>query len=206
MTEDEKLIKMIADERFTTVDYKLRRGAHISVEDVDIHDFIKANFEDLSKFYRRYDAALIEGAEGYYYLVSEGSILGQRQLSKAEMLIGLSIAHLYRDPENRVKGTGELTAEQVILRLEALKSKKEIARLVTESKVKSDLHPSKVREATLDAIKKLAALNFLYLLDSSGISFRCKRPIHRFDQFVSQIDSSSEEESAKESSENGQPT
>jgi chromosome condensin MukBEF MukE localization factor len=53
-------------------------------------------FHELSNFYRRYDAALQEGAEGYFYLVSQGAVFGQRQLSKSEMLVGLTIAHLYR--------------------------------------------------------------------------------------------------------------
>jgi chromosome condensin MukBEF MukE localization factor len=188
MNEHEHLGSIIANEQFPIVDHKLRRGAHISIEDVELYDFIRTHVIELSKFYNRYDARLLEGAEGYYYLISQGAMFGQRQLSKSEMVIGLTIAHLYRDPEHQVKGTGQLTVDQVITRLETLKSKDDIARLVTESKVKSDLHPSKVREAVLDAIKKLAGLNFLFLLDPSSGAFRCKRPIHRFDQFVSQID------------------
>src|SRR4051812_48557981 len=113
MNEDEKLGKIVANERFPVVDYKLRRGVHIAIEDVELYDFIKLNSPELSKLYRRYDADLLEGAEGYFYLVSRGTIFGQRQLTKAEMLVGLSIAHLYRDPEHRIKGTGELTVEQV---------------------------------------------------------------------------------------------
>jgi chromosome condensin MukBEF MukE localization factor len=194
MNENENLGFTIANEQFPSADYKLRRGAHISVEDVELYDFIKMHFPELSNFYRRYEAALMEGAEGYYYLVSQGATFGQRQLSKSEMLVGLTIAHLYRDPENRVRGTGQLSVEQVISRLETLKSEEDIARLVTESKVKADLHPSRVREATLDAVKKLAALNFLHLLDPSGCAFRCRRPIHRFDQFVSQLDSTADHE------------
>ena len=188
MNENEKLGTIIANEQFPIADHRLRRGAHIAVEDVELYDFISRHFSELSSLYGRYEAALMEGAEGYFYLVSQGSIFGQRQLSKAEMLIGLTIAHLYRDPEHRVRGTGQLTVEQVISRLETLKSQDDIARIVTESRVKAELHPSRIREATLDAIKKLAGLNFLHLLDSSGCAFRCKRPIHRFDHFVSQVD------------------
>src|SRR5258706_15365336 len=161
MNEPENLGSTIGNAQFPIVDYRLRRGAHISVEDVEQYDFIKIRFPELLNFYRRYDAALMEGAEAYFYLVSQGATFGQRQLSKSEMLVGLTIAHLYRDPENRVRGTGQLSVEQVISRLETLKSAEDIARLVTESKVKADLQPSKIREAALDAIKKLAGLNFL---------------------------------------------
>ena len=88
MNENENLGSTIANEQFPIVDYRLRRGAHISVEDVELYDFIKMRFPELSNFYRRYDAALQEGAEGYFYLVSQGAMLGQRQLTKSEMLVG----------------------------------------------------------------------------------------------------------------------
>ena len=129
MNENEKLGTIIANEQFPIADHRLRRGAHIAVEDVELYDFVRRHFPELSSLYHRYEAALKEGAEGYFYLISEGSIFGQRQLSKAEMLIGLTIAHLYRDPENRVRGTGQLTVEQVISRLETLKSQDDIARI-----------------------------------------------------------------------------
>jgi hypothetical protein len=103
MSEHENLGKIVANERFPIVDYKLRRGVHIAIEDVELYEFIKLYFTELSKFYRRYDADLLEGAEGYFYLVSGGTIFGQRQLSKAEMLVGLSIAHLYRDGDVATK-------------------------------------------------------------------------------------------------------
>lgn len=192
MNEHENLGTVVANEHFPIVDYKLRRGVHISMEDVEPHDFIKLHFDELSKLYRRYDADLLEGAEGYFYLVSRGSIFGQRQLSKAEMLVGLSIAHLYRDPEHRIRGTGELAVEQVISRLETLKSQEDIARIMTETKFKADLHPSKMREAVSAAIKTLAALNFLQLSPGGENTFRCKRPIHRFTQFVLQAESTPE--------------
>jgi len=131
----------------------------------------------------------VEGSEGYFYLVSQGAMLGQRQLSKGEMLVALTIAHLFRDPEYRVRGTGEIGADHVVARLEALKTKEDIARVMIETRVKTELHPARMREAVLEAIKKLAALNFLHLIDSNGTRFRCKRPIHRFDQFVALVES-----------------
>ena len=189
MSENEDLGKVVANPMFPIADHKLRRGVHLSMEDVELYDFVKLNYPVLSSLYRRYEAQLMEGAEGYFYLLSEGAMFGQRQLSKGEMLVGLTIAHLFRDPEHRIRGTGELSLDQVISRLEALKATEDIARLITETKVKAELHPSKVREAVLDAIKKLAGLNLLQLVDAGGARFRCKRPIHRFDQFIAQIDS-----------------
>jgi chromosome condensin MukBEF MukE localization factor len=188
MSEHETLGNTVGHDLFPTADYKLRRGVHLSSEDVELYDFVKLNFDVLAALYRHYDAELKEGAEGYFYLVSQGTMFGQRQLTKGEMLVGLTISHLFRDPEHRVKGTGELSADQVISRLETLKSMEDIARLMTETRVKTDLHPSKMRDAVLDAIKKLAGLNFLVLVDPTGARFRCKHPIHRFDQFVAQID------------------
>jgi chromosome condensin MukBEF MukE localization factor len=188
MSEHENLGRAIANALFPIADYKLRRGVHLSIEDVELFDFVKLNYAELAPFYRRYEAELVEGAEGYFYLVSQGAMFGQRQLSKGEMLVALAMAHLFRDPEYRVRGTGEISADHVIARLEALKTMEDIARVMTETRVKADLHPARMREAVLDAIKKLAALNFLHLLDSTGTRFRCKRPIHRFDQFVAQID------------------
>ena len=202
MSEHENLGKTVAHDLFPTADYKLRRGVHLSKEDVELFDFVRLNVDELSAFYRRYDAELKEGAEGYFYLVSRGMMFGQRQLTKAEMLVGLTISHLFRDPEHRVKGTGELSVDQVISRLETLKSIEDIARIMTEAKVKTDLHPSKMRDAVLDAIKKLANLNFLVLLDASGARFRCKHPIHRFDQFVVQIDAAAQAESTGGNHEN----
>lgn len=189
MSDHENLGKAIANELFPIADHKLRRGVHLSMEDVELFDFVKHNLSVLSPFYRRYDAELLEGAEGYFYLVSHGAMFGQRQLSKGEMLVALAIAHLYRDPEHRIRGTGEIGVDHVITRLETLKTMEDIARIMTETRVKTDLHPAKMRETVLDAIKKLAALNFLHLLDPTGARFRCKRPIHRFDQFITQVES-----------------
>lgn len=189
MSDHENLGKAIANTLFPIADHKLRRGVHLSIEDVELFDFVKLNYSELAPFYRRYDAELLEGAEGYFYLVSQGAMFGQRQLSKGEMLVALTIAHLYRDPEHRIRGTGEISSDHVIARLEALKTMEDIARLMTETRVKTDLHPAKMRETVLDAIKKLAALNFIHLLDQTGARFRCKRPIHRFDQFVTQVES-----------------
>jgi len=197
MSEHENLGKVVASERFPVVDYKLRRGVHIAIEDVEPYEFIKLNITELSKLYRRYEADLIEGAEGYFYLVSRGAIFGQRQLTKAEMLVGLSIAHLYRDPEHRIRGTGELTIEQVISRLETLKSQEDIARIMTETKFKVELQPSKMREAVSAAMKTLAALNFIQLTPGTENTFRCKRPIYRFTQFIMQPESTSEPVSEK---------
>jgi chromosome partition protein MukE len=187
MSDHETLGKVVSNELFTEIDFRLRRGVHISIEDVEFYDFIKLNFGELCGFYSRYECDLKEGAEGYFYLVSNGAVFGQRQLTKGEMLIALTIAHLYRDPENRVRGTGELGVEQIISRLEALKSKEDIAWLLAETRLKAELHPSRVREAVCDAVRKLAGLNFLQITDSNPNRFRCKRPIHRFDQFVAQL-------------------
>jgi chromosome condensin MukBEF MukE localization factor len=192
MSDHESLGKAIANALFPIADHKLRRGVHLSIEDVELFDFVKLNLSELAPFYRRYDAELMEGAEGYFYLVSHGAMFGQRQLSKGEMLVALTIAHLYRDPEHRIRGTGEIGVDHVIARLEALKTMEDIARVMTETRVKTDLHPSKMRETVLDAIKKLAALNFLHLLDPTGTRFRCKRPIHRLDQFINQVESVAE--------------
>jgi len=197
MSEHEELGAVVAHELFPVADHKLRRGVHLSIEDVELYNFVKLNQPILSSLYRRYDSELMAGAEGYFYLVSGGSMFGQRQLSKGEMLVGLTIAHLFRDPEYRVRGTGELSVDKVISRLEALKATQGIARIMTETKIKTDLHPSKMREAVLDAIKKLAGLNFLHLLDPAGTHFRCKRPIHRFDHFVAEVDVDSQSDVAE---------
>src|SRR5438045_319346 len=101
MSEHDTLGKTIAHPLFPMADYKLRRGVHLSIEDVELFEFVKLNYDQLAPFYRRYEAELMEGAEGYFFLVSQGSMFGQRQLSKAEMLVALAIAHLFRDPEHR---------------------------------------------------------------------------------------------------------
>jgi chromosome partition protein MukE len=190
MTEEHDLVQAIASKHFPTIDAQLRRGAHISADDVEWHAFTKQHYSVLSKFYLRYQAVLKEGTEGYFYLVSEGAMFGRRQLSKGEMLVGLTIAHLYRDPEHRVRNiTGQVTVEHVLSRLEILKAKEDIARVMCDAKLKLQVHPQKVREAVLDAIKRLASLNFLHLVDLSGTVFRCKRPIHRFDHFVMELNS-----------------
>lgn len=139
MSEYENLGKAIANPLFPIADYKLRRGVHLSIEDVELFDFVKLNYPELAPFYRRYEAELVEGAEGYFYLVSQGAMFGQRQFSKGEMLVALTIAHLYRDPEYRVRGTGEISADHVTARLEALKTMEDIARIMTESYVEEYL-------------------------------------------------------------------
>lgn len=87
------------DPLFPDVDVGLRSGRHYSLDgDVREYEFLQIAEEWLQGFYQRYGCRLMHGAEGYYYLLSDGGLLGRRQLSVAEMLTGQTLALMRMDP------------------------------------------------------------------------------------------------------------
>ena len=98
------LDQVILDPLFPAIDHRLRTGAHIDMDDIRSYEFLLQAEPLLQVFYEGYGCRLANGQEGYFYLLSEGDLLGRRRLSGAEMLVGQVLALLRMDPAYLEKG------------------------------------------------------------------------------------------------------
>src|SRR5262245_10397123 len=67
---------VVRDDTFPSVDLTLRRGGHISQEDVESFMFVADAQMLLEDFYRRYGCELIRSSDQFFYLVPAGDRLG----------------------------------------------------------------------------------------------------------------------------------
>jgi len=101
------LTDVISEDIFAEVDCRLRKGEHIGLEDMTAHDFIKEASPFLSQFYRKYSCQLIHDTQeeaDFFFLhpYDPGSgvhLLGRKQLSQSEMIVGMTLAYMLMDPE-----------------------------------------------------------------------------------------------------------
>jgi chromosome partition protein MukE len=98
------LEEVIDDRMFPRADLDLRRGRHIGSDyDPSLFDFLTSSRNFLEGFYARFNAALLQGQEGYFYLLPDRLAvpppLGLRRLSVIEMLSGQTLALMRLDPK-----------------------------------------------------------------------------------------------------------
>jgi chromosome condensin MukBEF MukE localization factor len=95
------------DKQFVQADLILRRGGHITTEDVWLYEFLAHNFDELKVLYAAYGCLLMQHEDSFFFLIPEkDGLLRTKELSKATMHVGQVIAFLTRDPEiTRTAGT-----------------------------------------------------------------------------------------------------
>ena len=156
----ESLESVVRDPLFPGIDHRLRSGSHIDMDDIRSYEFVLQAEPFLQDFYAGYECQLVHGQEGYYYLLSEGDLLGRHRLSIAEMLVGQVMA-LLMDP-SYLKATGRIPVEHILSHLEMLLSRQRLVELLAPRARGKDAETDnrKIREAVDKAINGLARSSF----------------------------------------------
>ncbi len=153
---------VITDPLFPSLDQRLRKGFHVDSDDIAEYELLQRAAEWLDAFYARYECRLVHGPEGFWYLLSEGDLLGHRRLSLAQMLVGQVLALMRMDPA-WLSETGWIPRIKVLETLENLLGRERLAAVLAPRRSTRDHHVDerKIREAVDKAIKGLEALGFL---------------------------------------------
>jgi len=164
---------VVADELFPDVDLALRRGRHIDREDNLWYTFLVDAQALLEPFYRRFGCELTHPADGYFYLLPTGDKLGRRHLSVPEMLVGQALTLLYLDPATLQHG-GVIKRADALSHLAAVMGSDALTRAFNPKRKRVDERVAQetVRGKFAEALRRLAALGFVDLLDSDALKLR----------------------------------
>lgn len=170
------LEEALGDEHYPEVDLALRRGRHIGRDDGTMYEYLVDAQALLEAFYRRFSCELIQQSDGYFYLLPSGDRLGRRQLSAAEMLVGQTLALLYLDPATLQHG-GTIAREALLQRLSALLGTDVLVRTLDPRRTRRGKYDERiaaeaVRTKVGDALRRLADLGFVDLLDDTRLRLR----------------------------------
>lgn len=169
----------VEDENFPEVDLILRRGRHIDRDDATLYAYLSDAADKLEPFYRRFGCELVHASEGYYYLLPTSDKLGRRHLSVPEMLVGQALALLYLDPATLQNG-GLVTKQDALSRLASVTGTDALMQAFNPKRKRMDERVAEetVRAKFAEALRRLAALGFIDLLDNDTIKLRS--PLMRF--------------------------
>lgn len=170
------LEEALDDEHYPEVDLALRRGRHIGRDDGTMYDYLVDAQALLEGFYRRFGCELIQQSDGYFYLLPSGDRLGRRQLSAGEMLVGQTLALLYLDPATLQHG-GIVGREALLQRLSALLGTDVLVRTLDPRRARRGKYDERVAAEVVrakigDALRRLADLGFVDLLDDTRLRLR----------------------------------
>lgn len=170
------LEQALDDEHYPEVDLALRRGRHIGRDDGTMYEYLVDAQELLEVFYRRFGCELIQQSDGYFYLLPSGDRLGRRHLSVGEMLVGQTLALLYLDPAT-VQHGGVVGRESLLQRLSALLGTDVLVRALDPRRARKGKYDERiaaevVRTKVADALRRLADLGFVDLLDEMRLRLR----------------------------------
>jgi chromosome partition protein MukE len=165
---------VIADALFPEVDLGLRRGRHIGKEDGAAYEYLLDAQAHLEGFYLRFGCELIQRSDGYFFLLPSGDRLGKKFLTQAAMLAGQMLALFYLDPATSLQSGGCISRDALLQRLESLMSTETLFHLMCPRKRKYDerIAAQTVREEMARALRELATLGFVELLDESQLKLR----------------------------------
>ena len=164
---------VVADELFPDVDLALRRGRHVDREDQLWYSFLVDAQALLETFYRRFGCELIHPADGYFYLLPTTDKLGRRHLSVPEMLVGQALTLLYLDPTTLEHG-GVIQRADALSHLAAVMGGDALTRAFNPKRKRLDERVAQetVRGKFAEALRRLAALGFIDLLESDTLRLR----------------------------------
>jgi chromosome partition protein MukE len=176
----DSLEQVLTDPLFPEIDHRLRTGAHIDMDDIRSYELLLQAEPFLQLFYEGYGCRMVHGQEGYYYLLSEGDLLGRHRLSSAEMLVGQVLALLRMDP-SYLKTTGRVPLDHILSHLEMLLGRQRLTEMLAPRARGRDAETDnrKIREAVDKAINGLARLGFL-VVERSGGNVLPRKSIMRF--------------------------
>ena len=164
---------VVSDELFPDLDLALRRGRHVDREDNLWYTFLVDAQALLEAFYRRFGCELMHPADGYFYLLPTGDKLGRRHLSVPEMLVGQALTLLYLDPATLQSG-GVIKRADALSHLAAVMGSDALTRAFNPKRKRVDERVAEetVRGKFAEALRRLAALGFVDLLDSDSLRLR----------------------------------
>ncbi len=164
---------VVADELFPEVDLALRRGRHVDREDPAWYSFLSDAQPLLEAFYRRFGCELVHLADGYFYLLPTADRLGRRHLSVPEMLVGQALTLLYLDPATLQHG-GIVKRSAALGHLAAVMGGDALTRAFNPKRKRLDERVAQetVRAKFSEALRRLAALGFISLLDDDSLRLR----------------------------------
>jgi chromosome partition protein MukE len=112
-------------------------------------------------------------ADGYFYLLPIGDKLGRRHLSVPEMLVGQALTLLYLDPATLQHG-GVIKRADALSHLAAVMGGDALTRAFNPKRKRIDERVAQelVRSKFAEALRRLAALGFVDLLDSDSLRLR----------------------------------
>ncbi|HMJ15425.1 MAG TPA: chromosome partition protein MukE [Polyangiaceae bacterium] len=174
-----RLEDAVLDEVFPDVDLALRRGRHVDRDDGPWYVFLVEAEAQLVPFYQRFGCELVHRTDGYYFLLPTSDRLGRRHLSFAEMLVGQALTLLYLDPATVQQG-GRATREQLFAQLASTMGSEALVRSLNPQRKRYDERVAEetARSKLNEAVRRLAALGFVELLD--GDAFRLRPALMRF--------------------------
>lgn len=164
---------VVADELFPDVDLALRRGRHVDREDNLWYTFLIDAQALLEAFYRRFGCELVHPSDGYFYLLPTTDKLGRRHLSVPEMLVGQALTLLYLDPATLQHG-GVIKRADALSHLAAVMGSDALTRAFNPKRKRLDERVAQetVRGKFAEALRRLAALGFVDLLESDSLRLR----------------------------------
>jgi chromosome partition protein MukE len=164
---------VVADELFPDVDLALRRGRHVDREDHLWYSFLVDAQALLEAFYRRYGCELVHPSDGYFYLLPTADRLGRRHLSVPEMLVGQALTLLYLDPTT-LQHCGVVKRSDALSHLAAVMGSEALTRAFNPKRKRLDERVAQetVRGKFAEALRRLAALGFVDLLDADNLRLR----------------------------------
>ena len=170
------LAEALDDEHYPEVDLALRRGRHIGRDDGTMYEYLVDAQALLEDFYRRFGCELIQQSDGYFYLLPSGDRLGRRQLSAGEMLVGQTLALFYLDPATLQHG-GLVRRESLLQRLSALLGTDALVRTLDPRRARRGKYDERIAAETVrtkvgDALRRLADIGFVDILDDSQLRLR----------------------------------
>jgi len=164
---------VVLDDLFPDVDLALRRGRHVDRDDPAWYAFLVDASPHLEPFYRRFGCELVHPSEGYFYLLPTSDRLGRRHLGVPEMLVGQALALLYLDP-NTLQLGGLVTRVHALSHLAGVMGSEALTRLFNPKRRRVDerVAEEQVRSKYAEALRRLAALGFVDLLEDDALRLR----------------------------------
>lgn len=154
--------------KFAEIDTALRRGRHISRNDIGTYEFITQNFDDFESFYSAYGVRLIQHPDGFFFLLARDGMMPTRVLSRSAMHLGMFIAFKRRDPD-LTRSEGRMSIAALIQDLGTSVPAETLAQ-VYAPKQKASLEGERIHTEVMRALKVLAELGFIETTDDQLIA------------------------------------
>lgn len=175
-----KLAQALINPLFPSLDSVLRSGRHISMDELDYHEFLLMYQMELEHFYLRYHVELIRAPEGFFYLRPRSTTLIPRSiLSELEMILGKILCYLYLSPE-RLAHEGIFSFSELYEELLALADENKLLKYVNQRSTGSDLDRQKLQDKVRSSLNRLRRLGMVTFLTNDNNKFRISESIFRF--------------------------